>query len=76
MGATTLISEYIEGRKNIRILDSGCSDGRATKDCKMWLEKIGHEMSFTGVDQDKHRIEPARKNACGVRFIHSDIVPE
>ena len=50
MGATTLISEHIEGRKNIRILDAGCSDGRATKDCKMWLENMGYNVSFTGVD--------------------------
>ena len=73
MGATTLIQEHINDRQNIRILDAGCSDGRATKDCKMWLEKIGHDVLFTGVDQDKHRIESARKNDCGVRFIHSDI---
>ena len=73
MGATALILEHIGGKKNIRILDAGCSNGRATKDCKMWLEKMGHDVSFVAVDQDKHRIESARKNDCGVRFIHSDI---
>ena len=40
MDATTLIAEHVGGRKNIRILDAGCSNGVATKDCKMWLEKM------------------------------------
>ena len=73
MGATALILEHIGGKKNIQILDAGCSDGRATKDCKMWLEKMGHDVSFVAIDQDKQRIESARKNDCGVKFIHSDI---
>ena len=73
MGATTLISEHIGGKKNIRILDAGCSNGMATKDCKMWLERMGYDMSFVAIDQDKQRIESARKNDCGVRFIHADI---
>ena len=57
MGATTLISEHIGGKKNIRILDAGCSYGRATKDCKMWLEKIEYNASFTGgPKQTPHRV--------------------
>ena len=30
-------------------------------------------MHHLRVDQNRHRIESARKNDCGVRFIHSDI---
>ena len=29
----------LNDRKNIRILDAGCSDGKATKNCKMWLKR-------------------------------------
>ena len=73
MGASTLISGHIAGKRSARILDAGCSEGKASRDCKMLLEKNGCAVSFVGVDQDKGRISRANKDPCGINFLCSDI---
>ena len=73
MGVNTLISGHIAGKTGARILDAGCSEGKAARDCKTLLEKKGCEVSFVGVDQDEGRVDMANKDPCGINFLCSDI---
>lgn len=73
MGATTLIKKHIVDHKSTRILDAGCSNGVAVKDCKMWLKNRGYSASFVAVDRDKKRINKARKSPDNIEFLCSDI---
>ena len=59
MGATTLILKHAVKNKTLRILDAGCSSGKATMDCKSCLEENGYDVSMVAVDRDKKRIRTA-----------------
>ena len=73
MGATTLIHKQIIGRPHTSLLDVGCSNGTATKDCMSFLKRHGHKVSLMGIDIDKTRINSAQKNSNGVKFICTDL---
>ena len=73
MGAATLIMEYAKGKVRVRVLDAGCSDGKAIINCKSYLENYGLGVSAVAVDCDQKRIEKAKENSGGVEFMHEDI---
>ena len=60
-------------RNQTSLLDAGCSDGTATKDCMSFLRKHGHKVSLVGVDQDKARIKKAQNDSNGVEFVCADL---
>ena len=73
MGVTTLIEKHIADQKSTRVLDAGCSNGVAVKDCKMWLENRGYSASFVAVDRDEKRINKACRSHDDIKFLCSDI---
>ena len=74
MGVTTLLQKQLVGKIQTRILDAGCSDGRATKGCKAFLENNKHVVSFVGADQDATRVKKARENSNDIEFLCSGIL--
>ena len=73
MGATTLILKHAVKNKTLRILDAGCSSGKATMDCKSCLEENGYDVSMVAVDRDKKRIRTAMSRHSTIEFKCSEI---
>ena len=73
MGATTLIMKHANNIPKCSILDAGCSNGVATKDCMSFLKNNDYDVSIVAVDRNRRRIYSTKKNYNGIKFYCNEI---